>query len=238
MPKIKKQQSIWKKYSKTISPFKKSKGKSILSKAKSKSIFARFRAKFKKRKMKSLGKMKKLKEDFKILPLQKGWRENPIKIGSTVFYKKQPHKVEGPLRYKIKEEPYLFIIGGNPRKQKTVHPKDIKEFNALKNMHTEDAPVNSAGGGNVAGIGVGPDGEPGRSKSNIIRRKFAGHEVFEVDTHRFMECRMGKAKYHRYSKYVGTDEIGEAIRQYGRNNPKKPIIIQDNKTSAMIYLKY
>ena len=26
---------------------------------------------------------------------------------------------------------------------------------------TEDAPANSAGGGNIAGIGVGPDGEPG-----------------------------------------------------------------------------
>lgn len=28
----------------------------------------------------------------------------------------------------------------------------------------EDAPVNSAGSGNIAGIGVGPDGEPGVSK--------------------------------------------------------------------------
>ena len=29
----------------------------------------------------------------------------------------------------------------------------------------EDAPANSAGGGNIAGIGVGPDGEPGLSVS-------------------------------------------------------------------------
>jgi hypothetical protein len=33
----------------------------------------------------------------------------------------------------------------------------------------EDAPINSAGGGNIAGIGVGPDGEPGvnKKKRNI-----------------------------------------------------------------------
>jgi len=31
-------------------------------------------------------------------------------------------------------------------------------------MMLEDAPVNSAGSGNIAGIGVGPDGEPGVSK--------------------------------------------------------------------------
>lgn len=44
----------------------------------------------------------------------------------------------------------------------------------------EDAPVNSAGSGNVAGIGVGEDGEPGltlkqmkryKKKRNILRRK-------------------------------------------------------------------
>lgn len=31
-------------------------------------------------------------------------------------------------------------------------------------LFDEDAPVNAAGGGAVAGIGVGPDGEPGMSK--------------------------------------------------------------------------
>lgn len=32
----------------------------------------------------------------------------------------------------------------------------------LKNIK-EDAPTNAAGGGNIAGIGVGPDGEPGKN---------------------------------------------------------------------------
>jgi hypothetical protein len=31
-------------------------------------------------------------------------------------------------------------------------------------MMFEEAPINSAGSGNIAGIGVGPDGEPGVSK--------------------------------------------------------------------------
>ena len=34
----------------------------------------------------------------------------------------------------------------------------------------EDAPINSAGSGNIAGIGVGPDGEPGVSKKT--QRKY------------------------------------------------------------------
>lgn len=35
----------------------------------------------------------------------------------------------------------------------------------------EDAPANAVGGGNIAGVGVGPDGEPGLSKSVMIKRK-------------------------------------------------------------------
>ena len=36
----------------------------------------------------------------------------------------------------------------------------MKTFKNFKDKMKEDAPVNSAGGGNIAGIGVGPDGEP------------------------------------------------------------------------------
>ncbi len=35
----------------------------------------------------------------------------------------------------------------------------------------EDAPVNSVGGGNIAGVGVGPKGEPGRPPMAMLRRK-------------------------------------------------------------------
>jgi len=40
-----------------------------------------------------------------------------------------------------------------------------KDINALfETVFSEDAPANSAGSGNIAGIGVGPDGEPGVTK--------------------------------------------------------------------------
>lgn len=32
----------------------------------------------------------------------------------------------------------------------------------------EDAPVNSAGGGQIAGVGVGPQGEPGIKKKKLM----------------------------------------------------------------------
>ena len=45
----------------------------------------------------------------------------------------------------------------------------------------EDAPVNAVGGGQIAGLGVGPQGEPGVTKkkkpmlfSSFLRRKLPG----------------------------------------------------------------
>jgi hypothetical protein len=46
-------------------------------------------------------------------------------------------------------------------------PKNYKDMiDELINKMGEDAPANSAGGGGVAGIGVGPDGEPGVNKKD------------------------------------------------------------------------
>jgi hypothetical protein len=41
----------------------------------------------------------------------------------------------------------------------------------VHHFFTEDAPVNAAGSGEIAGIGIGPQGEPGIKKSKMIRRK-------------------------------------------------------------------
>ena len=105
----------------------------------------------------------------------------------------------------------------------------------------------SAGGGAIAGIGVSnpnisgntsePPGKIWAQRNKKKRKKFAGTEVFEVDPEIFMRARFGKKKYDKYENYVGNDEIGQEIRQYGRSNPKKSIIIQDSLTGAMLYLK-
>ena len=102
----------------------------------------------------------------------------------------------------------------------------------------EDAPVSSAGGGMIAGLGAGSDGEPGLQPHNTARRgKFAGHAVFTVSNDQFHKSIRGKVPAHKYSRYLGTDEAAEEIRQYGRSNPSKSIILQNEMTGEMVYLK-
>ena len=114
----------------------------------------------------------------------------------------------------------------------------VREQITLREKYLEEL---DAGSGNIASIGVGPDGEPPgitAAQKKKKREKFAGAEVFTVDPNVFMKARFGKKKYAKYENYVGNDEVGEEIRQYGRANPSKPIIIKDSLTGAMLYLKY
>lgn len=104
--------------------------------------------------------------------------------------------------------------------------------------------VNVVGSGNIAGT----VGEPPvrKKKPKLLRRKtkvfeetsFRGHTAFEVDDEFFHRCREGKKRYDRYVDYVGDDERGNEIRQYGLKNPGKPIIVKHKNTGAMQYLRY
>ena len=62
--------------------------------------------------------------------------------------------------------------------------------------------------------------------------------MFIVSPDKFWQARLGKSRYTRYEKYVGNDDIGEAIREYGRANPKHPIILKNSQNGSMLYLKY
>ena len=79
-----------------------------------------------------------------------------------------------------------------------------------------------------------------RKKKNakVQTETFAGQKVFVVTPERFYDSRLGKSRYVRYEKYVGNDKLGEAIRQYGRENPKAAIILKNSGNGAMLYLKY
>lgn len=191
-------------------------------------------------------------------------------------------------REEIKE--YIESISKVNLGQIEIFLQTVPSVNSIK----EDAPANAAGSGAVAGLGVGPQGEPPGPQSiltRMLKRKkleqeekwsqdykksidcsnpkgfsqkahcagrkarqagrdtksepiteamFAGNQVFVVPSDYYHNCRVGKQRYHKYEKYVGKDEIGETIRRYGRDrkNRNKPIIVQDEKTGAMTYLRY
>ena len=101
----------------------------------------------------------------------------------------------------------------------------------------------SVGGGAVAGM---PTASPAEQTpvalTGMLRRKppsmFGGRAVFRVPSDRYNKALKGRKKFEHYTTYVGRDEIGEEIRAYIRENPNAPVILEDEITGAMVFLKY
>lgn len=158
-------------------------------------------------------------------------RSGGVHFGSTITDVMDPSKVGAAVD---------MLSRGGGKNMPSFNPAD--EIKDIRNRLAEEAPVNNAGGGQIAGIGVGPKGEPGRPAElmPLLRRKkdFAGQAVFEVSSKLFNEMRLQKRDYQRWNKYLQEEEGLDEIREYARKNPKKPIILQDENSGCMCYAKY
>lgn len=117
--------------------------------------------------------------------------------------------------------------------------KKFKEF--LK----EDAPANAMGAAGTSGLSSATNvGIAGYDPvfARMLRRKpmdFGGKKVFRVNSNAFHKLTRGPKKDRkRYKTYIGEDESTNEIRDYIRANRNAPVIIEDEATGAMVYLRY
>lgn len=128
--------------------------------------------------------------------------------------------------------------------------------------------MSGVGGGGVAGLGVDAPGKPGsgepgvhpknqaKNKSpvlfptmmkrsepqNIIstRRKgqFAGAAVFEVNSKLFHNLTLQKRKGKHWRTYLEEDDCYAEIREWALKHPKSKIVVRNESTGEMRYIKY
>jgi hypothetical protein len=106
----------------------------------------------------------------------------------------------------------------------------FESYTTGDNVHLTEEIVNTANAANLAGLD--------RGKHIASMSRFAGHDVFKVDTKRYLKSRFGKKRYKRWESYVGDDEVGTNIREYAKKFPKRPVILEDESTGAMLFLRY
>lgn len=152
-------------------------------------------------------------------------------------------------------------VGGDPTLSNTSFPAVRR-----KRVVGEEAPVNNAGSGNVAGLGVGPKGEPpvspqtqkkryGKTNSPLLfpdmirrsepnnimssRRKgqFAKATVFEVNSKLFHSLTLAKRKGKHWRTYLEEDDCYAEIREWANKN-KGPIVVRNECTGEMRYIRY
>jgi hypothetical protein len=100
--------------------------------------------------------------------------------------------------------------------------------------------VNGAGGGMspvIGGEGNIHGTDPIMGKP-IRRKKYAGKQVFVVDPTTYHKAYLGKRKNEHYEKYLEGSPMADEIREYGRKNWDESIVIENEQTGAMVYLKY
>lgn len=116
----------------------------------------------------------------------------------------------------------------------------------FKEFLSEDAPANAMGSAGISGAGnainQGIAGYDKMLAGAPLRRRppamFGGRAVFKVPSDRYLKSLRGKLPYKHHKSYVGRDEIGEEILAYIRENPNEPVILEDEKTGAMVYLRH
>jgi len=129
---------------------------------------------------------------------KESWRQ-----GETAFYsnRTQTEIEDQPVTVLGRHEPNVIINGSVQERVASGHQyvymvrfgnghiTTVKEGDLLTNPHLkEDAPTNCAGGGAVAGIGIGPKGEPGRYVGNAVKKKkTADPEIVETILRRVLE---------------------------------------------------
>jgi hypothetical protein len=134
------------------------------------------------------------------------------------------------------------------RKDLRIGDKWKGSMGVSEEMVDEEIPTTSTTG--VAGLDTGltfAKKKEDEKKAKLLRKKligeikmtkFAGKDVFIVDSNIYHACRLGKKQYARYETYVGNDTIGLAIREFGLKFPRRPIILQNGENGPMLYLKY
>ena len=91
----------------------------------------------------------------------------------------------------------------------------------------EDAPANSVGGGNVAGLGVGPQGEPGVHPK---RKKKKRTNQSIIDHRKFILTRAYKDYIQTYEEFDIITGIGQQVKEYYDVLPDTDFFIVNEKT--------
>ena len=82
------------------------------------------------------------------------------------------------------------------------------------------------------------DGEQASMPDITPDSTFASMPVFKVNQDDFLRCQDGKKKHAHWNKHIDTEsEYGKKIHGYAKKNPKKSIIVQDDKSGHMVYLR-
>ena len=152
----------------------------------------------------------------------------------------------------LEEKPFLKKIkmdkfSRSERKRKKENIKKIRKYNKMvgiplassydaESVEEEISTTTSSVGTLTDPVERGVT--PKKKKRKCEIEKFIGSRVFEVSNDEYCRCLKGRNKYERWNKYFDTESTsGSSIKKYSHKHPNNPIIIKDEKTGEMMFLR-
>ena len=139
------------------------------------------------------------------------------------------------------EEGNVRGVGGSKFASTMAKQANLERPNNFK--LEEEAPANAMGTAGISGAETTVDaGIAGYDLPiGMVRRQsskmFGGKRVFTVPSKDYYKATLGRKKGQHWRSMVN-GPLGEEIRQYALENKEAPIIVEDETTGAMMYLKY
>lgn len=125
--------------------------------------------------------------------------------------------------------------------------QNTQERSAVLELYfMEEAPAN-AGGASIAQGGVDTNGSfdnvagldkplPKKKKKKELD-KYEG-KAFSVSSTQFEKLKVGKVRGSRWNKYIDEDsELGTEIKRFSLRNPSKPVVIRNEETGEVVFLR-
>ena len=91
---------------------------------------------------------------------------------------------------------------------------------------------------NVTGDAVQTNVQFKPMRSMARRGKFLNQETFIVSSSTFNSLKDAKRKGMHWKRYLEEDDAYYDLREYARKKRKGPIIVEDERTGACMYVRY
>lgn len=112
----------------------------------------------------------------------------------------------------------------------------LKLFESIEEEIVDEEPANSAGGGGIAGIGVGPDGEPG-GISKLQKKKQNQLNKFMIKPSKFIVIKNYKEHVESFDELKILAGLDETFVNINKIIPNTDIILVNDKTLEELIVK-
>lgn len=139
-------------------------------------------------------------------------------------------------------EDYYCLLSENQNFLDQYHNDNMLLENWSKEDVNEDSPVNAAGSGAIAGLGVDAPGKPGSGeppvKSKLNKKKVLRSNEFMINPKSFIKTKIYKESIDTFDQLIKLIGLNEDLKYYHDIFPTKDLVLVNERTLEEISIRF